>query len=357
MKTCVVIFSHANTPEKKIKLRESIKSIKDLNLPILLSSNVVVDLEIINEVNHFIYNKENLIFKETDFFDLDLPVSEMNYNFQFFFGGISTRTFIRKKIYSPAILNHFIASVNQCKLLGYDYVLITEYDYVFDEKSKKFITDAYKKIELENLDGFYVPCSMSGIKTVFPIPLIFKIDKFLQYCGSSIVKTPLDFVRVNQFKIDEQWTYDFCRFLEKPITIPYESWSEIFGSTFSNQIEASSFDVGFNKINSGLFINKHDKSEWIYSVYNDSGKDVKISTKLFLSGNLFFEHTKLFGNGHWYFIKIDKNQINEIFESNKEILVSEIWNDGDNDNIFEYKISSKNIENIKKLKFFFKLDE
>jgi hypothetical protein len=105
MKTCIILFSHAESEKKQQILNRTLSSLKLLNLPIILVSHAPVSID--NQINsdYVIYDKNNLLITETEFFNEDIPLTEANFNTQYFFGGISTRCYLHKKTYTPAVIN------------------------------------------------------------------------------------------------------------------------------------------------------------------------------------------------------------------------------------------------------------
>ena len=87
-KNCIVLFSHADTQEKEEILLESVLKLKKMDLPIILVSHSKIPLAIQDLVDYSLYEKNNLVLKENDFFNEYLPITEANYNTQYFFGGI-----------------------------------------------------------------------------------------------------------------------------------------------------------------------------------------------------------------------------------------------------------------------------
>jgi len=353
MKTCIVLFSHADNEEKKEKLYKTIISLRDLELPILLSTSSEIEQTIMDCVDYVIYNKENIILSETDFYNLDLPITEANFNRQFFFGGISTRSYITKKTYQPAVINHYIQSVNYAKILGYEYVMITEYDYIFNQKSKNFINAIYKRVEKNNLDCFFIPCNISGIESAYPIPSIFSVNKFIEYSGSRIIKNPLDYVRITKFKIAEEWLYDFLRYLEKKETISMEEYSEIFQEVVSDSVDAGDFNPMFSQLNSGVYINRYDEKKWIYSVYNFTNKQLDIHIQIKFKDDIIIDDRRIYLYKNWFYIDIPENIVNKIMLNDEKLHVIERIRYDSKEEVFDYLINNQNLKTHKKCKWYF----
>jgi len=165
-KNCIVLFSHADTPEKEEILLGSVLKLKKLDIPIILVSHSRIPLEIQDLVDYSLYEKNNLIIKENDFFDEELPITEANYNTQYFFSGVSTRCYVHKKSYGPAVINLYINGFNIAKYLGFDYAILWEYDYQLNGISGERLTEFLTRVNETNPDGFFVPCRIAGVTCV-----------------------------------------------------------------------------------------------------------------------------------------------------------------------------------------------
>ena len=76
-KTSIILLSHANTSEKENILHDCILSLKKLELPIILVSHCSISERNQNLCDYSLYEKNNILFNETDFFDYELPITEM----------------------------------------------------------------------------------------------------------------------------------------------------------------------------------------------------------------------------------------------------------------------------------------
>ena len=217
-KTCILISSHANTIEKERILNNCILSLKHLNLPIILTSHSPISEENQKLCDYSLYEKNNYLFKETDFFEYELPITEANFNRQFFFGGISTRTYVQKKSYQASALNLLINGTNLANSLGFEYGLLWEFDFILNGKTTKNILNLLDDFKINNHDCFYIPCKISGIRSVYSIPQIFPIKKLLEY-NSKIITNPKEFIDITKFQICEEWLYNFYKTLKSMIKL------------------------------------------------------------------------------------------------------------------------------------------
>jgi hypothetical protein len=353
MKTCVILFSHADTIKKENILKKTILGLKHLNLPIILVSHAKISLEIQELVDYSLFEKNNLLIKETDLFNEELPITENNYNTQYFFGGVSTRCYVHKKTYGPAVINLYINGFNIAKYLGFDYAILWEYDYHVNEKTKENLTNFLSQvIELE-YDGFFIPCTIAGVKSVTAVPAIFPIDKFIDYINHDVIYTAKDYINVTNFEICEEWIYNFYKELNNPLTISYEEYFTIFSDLRCNLVSSGVDNPHFGTLNSGVFICKNDMENWIFSVFNDSKSEITIYAEIKYNERIIFNLNQTFQRKGWYYIHLPKDISKEILNSDNELNVFEKVNIDGSDDIYEYNINKNNIVSISKGKLFF----
>lgn len=354
MKTCIILLSHANNEEKEKILNECILSLKDLNLSIILVSHAPISERNQQLCDYSLYEKNNILFKETDFFDYELPLTEANFNVQYFFGGISTRTYLQKKTYNGSVINLVTNGINVANNLGFDYGVFWEFDFILREKSKEFLKSLLYEIENKNYDCFYIPCAISGIKTTYSIPQIFPIEKLIEY-NSKLIKNTKDFIDVTKFQICEEWLYNFYKTLSNPLSIPYDEYFSYFPDMVDNLSSSDSSNPLFNGLNSGVFIDKNSRENWIFSVYNDTAFTLNYTCNLSFDGNKIQTYVNDVCPSSWYYNVIPKNITEEIISSDKFLSVYEKISYDSIDEIYEYKISKENLESISKAKVFFYL--
>lgn len=353
-KTCVILLSHANTDEKDEILYQSILSIKKLNLPIILVSHYPISNRNQSLCDYSLYEKNNVIFKETDFFNYDLPISESNFNLQWFFGGISTRTYVQKQTYNGSVINLITNGVNIANLLEFDFGMLWEFDFIMNETSINSIIQILDEVKKNNYDCFYIPCKISGIDCSYSNPQIFPIKKLLDY-NSQILQTPKDFIEITKFQICEQWMYNFYKTLNNPYTLSFNEYRTFFPDITDNLSSSGLENPLFWGINSGVFIDKNDKTNWIFSVYNSTKFEIDYSCEIFYDNEKIIQCKNKVRSEHWIYDTISKKITNEIINSNTFLYVHEkiIYNDVETN--FQYKINKENLESISKAKVFFYL--
>ena len=354
MKRCIVLLAHANNEEKEKILNECLVSLKDLNLPIILVSHAPISEKNQQLCDYSLYEKNNILLKETDFFEYELPITESNFNRQYFFGGISTRTYIQKKSYNASALNLVTNGINLANSLDFEYGLFWEFDFILNPESTKTILGLLDKMDKNNHDCFFITCAIAGINTVYSIPQIFPIKKLIEY-NSKIIVTPEEFIDVTKFQICEEWMYNFYKKLSNPLSISYDEYFLHFPDMVDNLSSSESSNPLFGGLNSGVFIDKNDKKNWILSVYNDTIFTIKYTCNLSFEGNVIQTYVNDVYPNSWYYNAISKTITEEIISSDKFLEVYEEISYNDISEIYEYKINKENLESISKAKVFFYL--
>ena len=352
-KNCVVLFSHADTPEKEEILLGSVLKLKKLGIPIILVSHSKIPLDIQSLVDYSLYEKNNLVLKETDFFNEDLPITEANYNTQYFFSGISTRCYVHKKSYGPAVINLYINGFNIAKYLGFDYAILWEYDYQLNEISMERLSDFLSQVNETYHDGFFVPCRIAGVLCVTAVPAIIPVNKFVEYIGHNIIKTTKDYIDVTNFQVCEEWIHTFFETLENPLTLRFEEYFTTFPDLGCNLVSSGAGDAGFGGLNSGVFIHRDDKRKWIYSLFNDSSAEIDIRVVLKYQDSSILSIEKTFAPRCWYYINISEEISNRVLDFGEDLEVFEEVQYKDEKEVYEYKINRNNIDSVSKGKVFF----
>jgi len=352
-KTCIILFSHADSIEKESILEKTLLSLKMLNLPIILVSHAPVSLENQKKCDHVIYEKNNLLLKETDFFNENLPLTEANFNTQFFFGGISTRCYLHKKTYGPAVTNLYINGFSLANTLGYDFGLLWEYDYLLDEFTSNNVKNIIFDICKNNNDGFFIPCKISGVPSITAVPAILPIKKFVEFLPKKIIESSKEYIESTNLMICEEWIYSFVKSLSNPKLLAFEDYYTMF-TEFNNNLVSSGVDNPlFGGLNSGLFIDKNDRKNWILSVYNSSKSIISINIDASLDNETPINLSGVFYPEMWKYVVIPQHISEKVLEHGSILNVIETVSINDVDEIYEYVVSSSNIDSISKGKLFF----
>ena len=353
MKTCIVLFSHADTESKEFILSKTLISLEKLNLPIILVSHTPVSIENQKKCDYVIFEKNNLLLKETDFFNEDIQLTESNFNTQYFFGGISTRCYIHKKTYAASVVNLYINGFSLANHLGFDYGLLWEYDFELDDKTHNNIKYILEDVVNNSYDGFFIPCQISGINSIQAVPAIFPIKDFYDYIPKKVIQTPKEYVNNIDMMLPEEWVYHFYKNLANPKTYSFNEYYNLVNAEISNQVSSGVENPLFYGLNSGIFIDKNDKSNWVCSVYNSSPKIINYSYDLIFKGQKIDSYSGIIYPTSWRYNFIPKHIPNEILSSNEFLEVQEHVGYEDNNETYEYRIHKDNVDSISKGKVFF----
>jgi hypothetical protein len=353
MKTCIILFSHADTKSKEEILNKTLVSLEKLDLPIILVSHTPISVENQEKCDHVIFEKNNLLLKETDFFADDLPLTEANFNTQYFFGGISTRCYIHKKTYAASVVNLYINGFSLANHLGFDYGLLWEYDFGLDDKTSDVVKRILGEVIETPYDGFFVPCQISGINSIQAVPAIFPVKDFYDYIPKKVIQTPKEYMDSINMMLPEEWVYHFYKTLDNPKIYSFAEYYNLVNIELSNQVSSGVENPLFYGLNSGIFIDKNDKSNWICSVYNASPKMINYSYDLIFKGEKIDSYSETISPDFWRYNFIPKYISNEILNSDVFLEVHEHIRYDNYDETYEYKINKNNVDSISKGKVFF----
>jgi len=129
-KNCFLITSYCNTPKKESALLECVLNIKEMTLDADICVHAHYPLNFIqNQVNYYIYDSSNPVFK--------YPEKHL------FFWRIHEKSKIKMSIvkddYGYTALQQWKRGVDYLKRLGYDNVIILNYDVIITKKLAKNI--------------------------------------------------------------------------------------------------------------------------------------------------------------------------------------------------------------------------
>jgi hypothetical protein len=68
---CIIILSYPNTDNKIQILLNCLKSVKKLNIPIFVFSNMDIDKKYLSDVDEFIFTGENVMVSASDYLSID----------------------------------------------------------------------------------------------------------------------------------------------------------------------------------------------------------------------------------------------------------------------------------------------
>lgn len=252
-----IIDCYVYNDNVKNLLIEKINFLKSIGRDILLISNSHIDKEIVEEVNFFLYDRNNPLF-ELDYSKYD-AVDFYEYYDHFEVHDIVSN----RQRHGLSVLINLFRSIKIAKSMGYDFFERHEVDDIMGEESKNNL----KNLPLDNFYFInYRELDESDISFHY---FMFNIDFFLKNVKE--VNSEIDYnLNINDFEIKnkfynvEQYLYNF---LIK---------SDSFESNKENSIKKTFTDTKWNTSSTPQNF-KNNKSNVIFNLYqvvNDKSRNV-----------------------------------------------------------------------------------
>ena len=128
MKELVAILSHADTSDKLDILRQCLSEMKKQGYPILLSSHIEIPDDIKNELDYFVYDKENPLILNREFPNMahvhiwqNYPGYSQNFSLDY------NHSYAVLKLIKNALAIAHINGYDKLHFVNYDYVLYDDY--------------------------------------------------------------------------------------------------------------------------------------------------------------------------------------------------------------------------------------
>jgi len=157
---CIIILAYPNTDNKIQILLKCLKSVKNLNIPIFVFSNMDIDKKYLGDTNEFIYTGENKMESASDFLsiqDITLARNLTKYRHHLTFdNNIITYipiTYGTEKSYYCALTKLYQKSFEYVYNKGYDNFMLLQYDTVLDEESSNLVHKYFEELYLSELDS------------------------------------------------------------------------------------------------------------------------------------------------------------------------------------------------------------
>lgn len=149
-KEIILIDAFIKNESNEKKLIEFIQRIKKTNIPILLISNSIINQNIVELVDFYIYDKQNRLF---------------DYNFDSYeefilweiVNGIKINTHhIHKQLHGLSVMVNLFTCLNFIKSFGFEYFHRIEYDTELGDETLDKITNMSDIILKENKKGYFI---------------------------------------------------------------------------------------------------------------------------------------------------------------------------------------------------------
>lgn len=357
---CIVVFSHADNSDKEEILFNSLISIKQLNLKIILASHIPVSERNQLLADYFIKDDNNIIITESDIFNNPSELSDTYYTDDIF-GGYRFETVIYKKSYQAGVFNLYISSFNLAKQLGFKNAILWEYDYILGQNSIKFINDSIDKMSNNNIESisflsiiniFNSDIIQREINCCYAVPAFFNLDKFLSIAPKKFIESTSEYTSISKLMIMEQWIKENIINNCNRVEYNHSDYQYFLPDTIVGKVGSQASNYLFLGLRSGIYFSE-DKCMTSYN--NTSNNNLKINLTIYENSNgnvLFQEDVDLF-SFFWKYTHID-DYIFNLFHSDSGCRVVEKIIDINSNkiDIFEYVINNKNIDFVSKLKKF-----
>lgn len=161
MKPCVIVLSYPNTENKLNILSKCLESLKKLNYPIFLFSNMNIDMSSLPQINGFISTGENEMLSASDF----LPIEQITYardmtkyRHHLMYGdGLITYlpiSYGTEKNYYWALTKLYKKAFNVVRELGYgNFMLLQELH--LGENELELVKKYFSELKELDLDGLF----------------------------------------------------------------------------------------------------------------------------------------------------------------------------------------------------------
>ena len=149
MKEIIIIDAFITNSRNKSKLSEFIQSVKKINIPILLVSNTIISEDIIKEVDYYLYDSNNRLFKDTfSFYEKFILFKNR--------GGIKFNDIhLHKQPHALSVIVNLFNSLNFIKSLGYTHFHRIEYDTVLGDLTLDKIKKTSQRVNENNKKGYF----------------------------------------------------------------------------------------------------------------------------------------------------------------------------------------------------------
>ena len=316
MKELILITSHTPDNEREGLLRDLIKNIKGSEYNIMVVSHTPIPKDIMDEVDYFIFDKNNLLLYEVD----DKVIMQFaNENFIIY----STET--KGYNHSLSFIKLLKLGLSNAKRLNYKKVHFFEYDSVINDFSE--IKENSKLID--------------SVGTVFYNPT------YLQWPNS-----PISF---NLDKISDEWFQlshdDYIEFMSTRYSKLSEEYQMLLIEKQGDYVSKNISELKNNGIEVGLYIDSH-KTPWAVVVYDAlnnqmvffgwNQKQTQVDFKLIVNNEKVI--TKKINQNNWTLLNIGK------FDEIKNVIIivdNEIKNFLDFELVNKEKFKERNFLNTK----------
>ena len=357
---CIIVFSHANDSEKEEILYRSLKSIKKLNLKVILASHISVSERNQNLCDYFIKDDNNLIINESDIFSNPVIIEGNLFNTIDYFGGLKLETFIYKKSYQAGVFNLYISAFHLAKQIGFKNAILWEYDYELGDQSVDFFNKNMELMIKDNLNSISFQSIItnynndviqSQIECCYAVPVLFNLDKFLSIAPNKFIENGKEYNEISKLMIMEQWIKSsIINNCNPRLEYSYSDYKKYLPDTLVGQVHSQGSNYLFLGLRSGVYFSN---SGCIVAHNNISDNYLTSDVTIYDLQNesILFKNKFDLPPRIWRYNGLSES-IFHLFHSElgcKVVEVVEEINSGKVDT-FEYVINKNNIDFVSKLK-------
>jgi glycosyltransferase involved in cell wall biosynthesis len=329
--TIVDCFVHNENVLNKLEL--CIDNLKKYNHTILLVSNTIVPEHIIKNVDYYLYNSNNILFKGE--YTNSEPVV-----FWKEIGQLTTYEIVNtiQKHGLPVMVNLF-NSLDLCKSLGFTHFQRVEVDDLYSNKGYEYITSVPLICHEQNKKGMfyfnegrdvsfhYFYCEIEYFQQI--INRINCEEDYKNYLQNNGYGT--DFINVEKYLYDNINRKDYGLIIRKDGEIDMNS--DFQGTEWNTETTVSNVSSKFNGCSTKLYnISGQDSIMLLSYNYNHFRSERKIVVN-YIDGSLETIYHGLENYGHWSF-NIFENKIEKllVYDNQNDEFLYEIINQ----NILDY---------------------
>jgi len=157
---CVVILAHPNTDRKLQIMMDSIQSVKNLNIPIYVFSNMDIPEQYLKGCNGFVYTGDNTMWSASDILSEERIVNSRNITKyrEHLTDSNHIITYVpiyygTEKSYYWALTNLYKISLEKIAEYNHTHFMLLQYDTILDSKNLVLANNYINELYSSNLDG------------------------------------------------------------------------------------------------------------------------------------------------------------------------------------------------------------
>ena len=311
MKECFVIAAYCDTKEKENKLVKNIANLKKFNLPIILSSHSILNENILQSVDVFVYESYNEVLYQKDF-------NKMNSGFWYYYDNndISIRKafdFHHDYAFWSLVKNGFSIAKNR----NFDIAYFMDFDIEMDNETFEELKNGLINNDI---------CSYPLDNIMYTVIFSGKVDKVLNVLNSQTNFHDYFYNKPGQTNCERVFYEEVIRRNYK-LNLIQKNLTDKPNFKFSSALNYTDniFKINKSKIVGGIFplCNEEDKDNlylWCNILENNDnikihveycGNFIQVVSNIMQIGKLEDNsYVKLYGNGSLFYSKYieDKNQ-------------------------------------------------